>query len=70
MTERTTTPDKYISRLKDMENAEKRLRRVAENYLEEIATLIFYESPLEAQAQWLEDMIQLGYFTPQDEVDL
>tara|TARA_Y100000310_G_C20663585_1_gene806190 strand:- start:1309 stop:1497 length:189 start_codon:yes stop_codon:yes gene_type:complete len=61
---------KEITRLKDMENAEKKLRKVAELYLEEIATLIYYEAPFEAQAQWLEDMIQLGYFTPQDEVDL
>ena len=62
---------KEITRLKDMENAEKKLRKVAELYLEEIATLIYYEAPLEAQAQWLETMIQLGYFTPlDDEVDL
>tara|TARA_R100001244_G_scaffold10028_1_gene12042 strand:+ start:3921 stop:4112 length:192 start_codon:yes stop_codon:yes gene_type:complete len=62
---------KEITKLKDMENAEKKLRKVAELYLEEIATLIYYEAPLEAQAQWLETMIQLGYFTPlDDEVDL
>ena len=62
---------KEITKLKDMENAEKKLRKVAELYLEEIATLIYYEAPLEAQAQWLESMIQLGYFTPlDDEVDL
>ena len=62
---------KEITKSKDMEIAEKKLRKVAELYLEEIATLIYYEAPLEAQAQWLETMIQLGYFTPlDDEVDL
>tara|TARA_R100001530_G_C4281477_1_gene145675 strand:- start:530 stop:778 length:249 start_codon:yes stop_codon:yes gene_type:complete len=49
------------------EEAEKEGRIVAEDYIKEIAELIFYEQPLKYQDRWLEVMMELGYYTPEPE---
>jgi len=40
------------------------------DYLTEIASIIYMESPIEYQDVWLERMIQLGYYKPAEDVDL
>ena len=46
------------------EEAEKEGRRVAEDYITEIAELIYMEMPLEYQDAWVKNIMELGYFKP------
>jgi len=51
------------------EEAEKAGRRVAEDYITEIAELIYMEMPLEYQDSWVKNMMELGYFKPEYPVE-
>jgi len=39
------------------------------DYLTEIASIIYMESPIEYQDTWLERMITLGYYKPAEDVE-
>jgi len=38
------------------------------DYLTEIASIIYMESPIEYQDMWLERMITLGYYKPAEDI--
>ena len=54
--------------LEEMLVGAKREEENLRDYLAEIASIIYMETPLEYQDMWLERMITLGYYKPTEDV--